>query len=509
MLAPRPPPPGPDGKPPSGPPPLTRSLKLGIVGAVLAAFASNLDTRLTTFALADLRGGFGIGIDEASWVGNAYNVAEIAVVPLTPWLASIISPRRAIALAITLLTLAGAACPSAPSYTWLVGFRFLQGLGGGALIPLFLATLLRFMPLHQRVVGFAFYALVTTATPLLAETVSGLLTELVGWQSVFYLGVLICPVSLLLVLTGLPVEPPRGEGMTGADYPGMLLMSLCASIFTIALDEGQRLDWFSSPLIVTLFVVGGLLLAAFVLWELSIEKPLIDLRLLGRRNLVCGLLMIFPFSLTLLVTSSVVPQYGTQVRGFRELQVGEVLIWAAMAQVGVCALAPFLMRRIDTRVGLACGLALVALGCRLATFIDGDWAVPDLLASSIVVACGQPLVMVGLLLTSTSVLRPQDALSGATLFNVVRTLAGSIGGAIVTGVLTVRERVHSNVLVEHLVTGALPAGAGGPASLAGAARIQATVLATADTYGMLGLVAIGGMLIVLTIAEVRIPRAPA
>ncbi len=510
LLAPRPPPPGPDGAPPAGPPPLTWLTLLGLSGAVLAAFASYLATRLTSFALADLTGGFGVGPDEAAWVANAYNVAEIAVVPLAPWLASIVSPRRAIAFSIALLTVASAACPGAGDYRGLIALRFLQGLGGGALIPLLLGTVLRFTPLHQRVVGFAFYALVTTATPLLSETLSGIVTETLGWQPVYYLNLLISPLALVLVLIGLPVEPLKPEGLASADYPGMLLLAVCASTLTTALDLGQRLDWFDSSLITALFVASVLLLAAFVVWELSIEKPLIRLSLLRGRNLVCGLLLIIPFSFSLLVTSNVVAQFGIQVRGYRQLQVGEILLWAALIQLAVCAATPFLMRRIDARVVLGCGLALVALGCRLATFIDSDWSVPDLLPSSILVACGQPLVMVGLLLTATSTLQPQDALAGSTLFNIVRTIAGTVGGAIVGAVLTVRERVHSAALADHLVRGAQSTLAGGsPATLAAHLRTQSTVMATADAYGMLGTIATVGLLVSLAIAEIRIARRPA
>ena len=509
-LEPRSLPPGPNGKPPSGPPALTWPITLGLAGTVLSAFASYLATRLTSFAAADLTGGFGVGSDEASWVVNAYNVGEIVVVPMTAWLGGIISQRRAIAIAMAVLTVASAACPLAPNYTWLVGLRFVEGLGGGALIPLLLSTLLRFMPLHQRVIAFAFYALVTTSTPLLAEFTTGVLTDLLGWEAVFYLVVLLCPVVMMLVLAGLPVEPVKVEGFVGADYVGMLLMALFAGTLTTALDLGQRLDWFDNPLILSLFAASAFLLLAFVLWEIVTPKPLIDLRLLGRRNLACGLVLIFPFSLSLVATSTVVAQYGTLVRGFRELQVGEILIWAALIQAIVCAIGPPVLRRVDTRVTIAVGLALVALGCRFATYIDSDWAILNLIPSQTLVACGQPLVMMGLLFTTTSVLQPEDALSGATLFNVVRTLAGSVGGAVVTGVMTVRERVHSNTMVDHLVSGALPTlQGGGNAALAGATRVQATVMATADAYGMIGVVMVVTMLLLFVTSEVRIARAPA
>jgi DHA2 family multidrug resistance protein len=499
------PPRGPDGRV-QGPPPVTWRLALGLLGAVLGSFVSNLDTRLTTFSLADLRGGVGYGVDEAAWVSSAYNIAEIAVVPMTPWLAGIISQRRAVALSIILLTVAGALCPWAADqgYVWLVSMRFLQGLGGGALIPLLLGILLRHTPLHQRIYGFTLYALVTASTPLISESLAGVLTDIVHWQAIFYIGGVIGPIVLGLVLFGLPVEPVKPEVFRSADYAGMFLMVMFASLLTAGLDEGQRLDWFSSSFIVSLFAAAAMTLVAFVAVELCLNSPLINLRLLLRLNFTGGLTTIFAFAVSTLGTSLLLPQYGIQVRGFRELQVGNILIWAALAQLFVCAATPFLLRVLEARIVLALGLLTVAMGVRLATFADSDWVRPEILPSHILQACGQPLIMVPLIVISTSTLQMTDALSGATLFNVVRTLAGSVGGAIIGGILAVRERVHSNTIADHLVAGNVQSAA----MLTGAVRRQATTMAVADAFGWIGVIMLGTMLIVLVLQETKLFRAP-
>jgi DHA2 family multidrug resistance protein len=505
------PPRGPDGKV-QGPPPIGLRLALGLLGAVLGSFISNLDTRLTTFSLADLRGGVGYGADEATWVSVAYNIAEVAVVPITAWLASIISQRRAVAAAVALLTVAGAMCPWAATqgYSWLIGMRFAQGLGGGALIPLLLGILLRFVPLHQRIYGFTLYAFVTASTPLVSEWLAGVLTDAIGWQSIFYIGAALGPIILFLVLFGLPVEPMKPETFLGADYGGMLLLALWASLLTAALGQGQRLDWFSSPFIVSLFVAATCALAAFVVFEFSREAPLINLRLLTQRNLTGGLLTLFAFSFATLMTSNVLPQYGIQVRGFRELQVGSILVWAALAQLLVCILAPFLLRLLDVRLVLTIGLLTATLGARLATYIDSDWVRADILPSHLIQACGQPLIMVPLIVIATATLQPKDGIGGSTLFNVLRSLAGSVGGAVVGAILTVRERVHSNIIVDHLVIGApssVQAQAAG--SLAGAVRRQATTMAVADAYGWIGVITLGAMVIPLVLNQTTLFRAPA
>ena len=502
---------GPDGKP-QGPPPVTRLLALGLAAAVLGSLVSNLDTRLTAFAVADLRGGIGYGQDEASWVTTAYNIGEIAVVPATPWLAGVISPRRALTLFATLLTVAGGLCPWAATqgFTWLVGMRLVQGLGGGALIPLLLTILLRFLPFHQRVYGFAVYAMLTASTPLLSELLAGLLTDLYGWQTIFYVGAAIGPVVIVLALIGLPKEPVHAEMFGQADYAGMLLLALWSSLLTVGLLQGQRLNWFTSPFICAMFALGGAAFVAFVAVELTVGKPLIDLSLLGRRNFTGGLTAIVAFSFSTLMTSNVLPSFGMEVRGFRELQVGQILIWAAAAQIAVCALGPSLVRRFEARVLLGFGLFIATIGERLATFIDSDWVLSDILPSHLLQACGQPLIMLPLLLVSTGTLQPQDAVSGATLFNVVRTLAGTLGGAVIGGILAVRERVHGNMIADHLVAGA-PAtlSAQSAGSLAANVTAQATTMAAADAYGWIGVVTLSTMVLVLFLHESKLARAPA
>ena len=503
------PPNGPDGRP-AGPPPLSPRLALGLVSILLGAFVSNLDTRLTAFSLADLRGGIGVGVDEASWVAAAFNIAEIAVVPVTPWLGTVISQRWAVAGSVALLTVAGALCPWAADrgYGWLVAMRFLQGLGGGALIPLLLGIFLRFLPLYQRVYGFALYALVTASTPLISESVAGVLTDVVGWQSLFYIGVAVGPAVMFLALFGLPAEPVRWEGFRNADYGGICLAALWTALLTAALSQGQRLDWFSSPLIVSLFVAASCAFAAFVIHELAHPTPLFDLSLLRQLNFSGGLLIIFVFAASTLMTSSVLPAYGTEVRAFRELQIGEILSWAALAQVCVCALAPFLYRVLEARVVLAIGLLVATIGARMATYIDSDWVGGDIVPSHLIQAAGQPVIMLSLVVIATATLQQKDALAGGTIFNTVRTLAGTVCGAIIGAVQTVRERVHANIMVDHLTAGArgivdMPVG-----RLVATMRREASTMAAADAYGCIGVITLGAIALALCLNETRLFRAP-
>ena len=246
--------------------------------------------------------------------------------------------------------------------------------------------------------------------------------------------------------------------------------------------------------------------------ELSLEKPLIDLSLLKRLNFSGGLLMIFAFAFASLFTGSILPMFGQEVRSYREPQVGAILIFGALAQLVTVLVVPFMIRALEVRVVIALGLFAAALADRLATFIDSEWIITDVILSLLIASASQILILVPTTVVSTSVLKPEDALSGGTIFNVVRNLAVTVSGAVMGGVLTVRERVHSFFIVDHLNIGApLTAGreqADGLQALALAVRAQATTEATADAFGWSGIAAIIAFAVVLVLNPTKIPYPP-
>ncbi|MDO9710563.1 DHA2 family efflux MFS transporter permease subunit [Paracraurococcus lichenis] len=490
---------------PAGPPPLTPRLLLGLAGAWLAALMALLNSRLVSFGLADLRGALGVDTIDGTWLSVAYSMGEIAVVPLTPWLAGIFTGRRAIVAATLTLTGAGLVCSTQPGYQVLLVSRFLQGLGGGALIPLLLMSLLRFLPLHQRAWGFAAYACVTVLTPTIAETLDGWYTEALTWKAIFWQNLLLAPPACFLVLVGLPTEPVRLEAFRRGDYFALGTSAVGLAALVAALLQGQNLDWFDSGTINGLFLLAGVMLAAFVVHELRRPNPVIDLRLLRKPNFTLDLVLILGFNIALLGPAYVLPQYAVQVQGYREAQIGTILIWLALPQMLLAPLAALLLRVIDARLVLAFGFALFVTGAGLTLRMTGEWVGADLLPGLVIQGCAFPFVMTPLVFIATSSLQMQDAPSGGALFNIVRSLAGSLASAVVGAVITVRERVHDAVLLEHLGGGAL---AGTPAAeIAARARNQAFVLACTDAYGLIGLAGLAALLVVLLIRETpRFPR---
>ncbi len=293
---------GPDGRslPLPGAPPLTGRLLFGLFGALIAGVMSLLNTRLTTFGVADLRGGVGLDVDLGTWTTTAFSVGSIAIVPATPWLTDIFSPRRMFVASILLTTVSAVALGTVPTYPFIVLFRFSQGLGAGALLPLLLGAVLRFTPLQQRVWGIAMYAAITTLSPSVAELIDGWFTDYLSWKAIFWQNIVVAPIAIVPIMIGLPVEPMRLKVFRDTDYPAIIFCVVGVAALTAALSEGQTLNWFDSGVINGLFVIAAVSLAAFVVNELTCNRPLIDVRLFQQVNFTLGLIVLLTFNFTLL-----------------------------------------------------------------------------------------------------------------------------------------------------------------------------------------------------------------
>jgi MFS transporter, DHA2 family, multidrug resistance protein len=512
VFVPRPPDPPKPGEKPPPVKPVTGRLMLGITGALIAGFLSYMDTRIGQAALPDLRGGFGYGMDSGSWIATAFNVGELAVVPITPWLASIFSVRRMLAAMLALAVVAGAACPDAPNFPAVMACRFLQGMGDGALIPLLLMAVLRNLTGHRRVWGVAFYGMIVNLPPTLSDLVAGFYPNVFTWKALFWENVLPAGVAMVLILVGLPVERTHFSVFRRTDYFGMFCLIVGLGMLATAMGQGQRLDWFDSGLVSGLFFGFTVLFAAFVATELLSKRPLIQLALLARRNLWTGLTLMLVFNLAQLSTVFVLPQFGSEIRGFRPEQIGQILIGFSIPELVLPFAIAWLLRRIDVRIMLAFGLLLNLIGSRLGTFLSSDWAEAQFALSQTLQAVSWPVMMVSIALTTTSTMKPEDTISGSALFNSTRTLATTVGSAIIGAIVTVRERVHSFTISEHVVTGApITQGrlaAGGLQAISGAVRAQSYVMAYADALGWITLAVLAGFLLVVVQQETRVPRPP-
>jgi DHA2 family multidrug resistance protein len=482
-----------------------------MLGVLLAAMVAGLNARVPALALPDTRGALGLGLDDASWLGTAYTAGELAVMPFATWFAVTLSLRRFHSWMLTGALLLASLIPFVDDLSWLLPLRFVHGLFAGALIPMLMMAALRFLPTPVRLHGLALYALTATFAPNVALWIASLwLDRLEDWRWAYWHLIPVGAVAMALVLWGIPKMPPALPRLRQANWPGMVLGIPGLVLLTVALDQGQRLDWFQSNLIVASLGAGTLLTGLFLLSEWFHPGPFIKLQLLARRNLGLGFLVFF---LLLVAMSSGValPSLNLTVQhGFRVEQLVPLGLVVGLPQLVLGPLVALLLyqRRVDARHLFALGLVLIAAACWTASRVDVDWMTPQFLPAQVLQALGQPLAVVSLLFLSTSVVQPMEGPFVSGIVNTLRAFGTLVGSALVSRQMSERGSFHADMLIgetgRRLGQGLISTD---PGALAVSLQHQASVLAVADLYRMLGLLALLLVPLVLKLQHIPAPMA--
>ena len=434
---------------------LTPARRWGITAAVmLVATMQILDTSVTNVALPHMQGSLSASLDEITWVLTSFIAANAVILPATGWLVARLGRRTFFLLATATFMASSLLSGAAPSLELLVGARVLQGLGGGPLIPLAQAILLEVFPPRQRGTAMAIWGLGIMVGPIVGPTVGGWITENYSWRWIFYINLPFGALALALGSAFLTDSPrPAADGApTRLRFDGLGLALLVAGIgsLQVALDQGERLDWFESSAIMTLMVVATVALTAFVLWELRIAHPLVDLRVLANRTFAVGTFLISVIGFGLYSSFLLLTFYTEHLLRFDALTAGWVLAPGGVGSLISLAIGGRLVDRVDPRWLVSLGTSIIAYSLYLMgtlTLGADFWAV---LWPRLVQGFGMGLVFVPLTtMTLTSV--SQAELPTATgLFNVVRNVGGSVGIAVMTTWLSRQTRVHLSTLTAHV-----------------------------------------------------------
>lgn len=490
------------------PHPFTLRLALGLVGVLIAALTSGLNDRVTDIALADIRAAIGISYDQGSWIISAYQAAEVAAMMIAPWFAVTFSLRRFALTVSAGFMLSGLLLPLLPNATLFITLRVIQGLFGGALPPLLMTVALRFLPPPIKLYGLGAYALTATFGPNLAATLAAFWTDDVSWMFVFWQIVPSMLVAMLLIGWGLPQDPLRFERFRQMDLFGMLTGCSGIALLVLALTQGERLDWLSSPLIIALLFSAAALLIVFFINEWFHPLPLFKLQMLLRRNLAHGLLALAGVLILSLSGSALPSAYFGQIEGFRTLQFAPLALTVGLPQLLIAPLIAALLniRWIDCRWMLTAGVALLVISCLMGMQVTTDWGRQNFWLIQILQAFGQPMVILPVLMSATSVVAPPEGPFASAMFNTVRGFSSVAASTLVEWFISHREQFHSNILVGNaashswlmtaptsaLASSSFPLLPDGSASssenLSGFASLlkhQAMVLSLSDSYLML------------------------
>jgi DHA2 family multidrug resistance protein len=423
---------------------------VAVLGATLGAFMAVLNIQIVNASLADIQGAIGAGIDDGGWISTSYLIAEIVVIPLSGWLAQVFSVRLYLLTNAVLFLLLSAACALAQDLPQMIALRAVQGFTGGVLIPMAFTLIITLLPKAKQPIGLALFALSATFAPAIGPTIGGYLTENWGWQYIFYVNLAPGAVMVGMLYFSLDAKPMKLSLLREGDWPGIITMAIGLSALQTVLEEGNKDDWFGSPFIVRLSVIAAVSLTVFLWIELTAKKPLLNLRLLFRRNFGFGILANFLLGIALYGSVYILPVYLSRIQGYNAEQIGMVLAWTGLPQLVLIPLVPRLMQRFDSRLVIGVGFTLFAASNFMNIYMTTDYATDQLFWPDVVRAIGQALVMAPLSAVATAGIEPENASSASGLFNMMRNLGGAVGIAALQTFLTKREQYHSNVLAQSV-----------------------------------------------------------
>ena len=414
----------------------------------LATFMLVLDSTIANVAIPTIAGDLGASSSQGTWVITSFGVANAISIPITGWLAKRFGEVRLFLIATLLFVLVSWLCGIANSLEMLIVFRVLQGAVAGPIIPLSQSLLLNNYPPEKRGMALAFWSMTIVVAPICGPILGGWISDNIHWGWIFFINV---PIGLAVVLISWKILEGRESRISHqpVNTIGLILLALGVGALQLMLDQGRELDWFNSTEIVVLTIIAAVGLIALIIWELTDDNPVVDVSLFKSRNFTVGCVST---SLAFLVYSGTVvliPLLLQQVYNYTATWAG-----LAAAPVGLLPilLAPIIGKfgnKIDMRILITISFMVYALTFywRAVTFEPEmtfmDVALPQFVQGLAVACFFMPLTTITL-----SGLPPEKMASASSLFNFLRTLAGSIGTSLTTFIWYNREAVHHTQLAE-------------------------------------------------------------
>ncbi|MFY9923825.1 MAG: DHA2 family efflux MFS transporter permease subunit [Opitutaceae bacterium] len=420
---------------------------------VTAAIIELIDTSIVNVALNDMSGNLGATLEDVAWVVTAYAIANVIIIPMTSFLAARFGRRNYYIGSILLFTGASVACGNAHNIWELVTFRFIQGIGGGALLSTSQAILFETYTVAQRGFAASLFAVGIFVGPTIGPTVGGWIIDNYSWPWIFYINL---PIGLCAAfLSWLYVkEPTHARNAETIDWIGIGLLIVGLGALQTVLERGETEDWFSKRYICVLTALAAVSLVSFIVRELTAEHPVVDLRVLRSRRLAIAASLTFVLGFALFATVFIVPVFTQRLLGYTAMKTGMLFLpGTIVAVIFLPLMGRLLMKGFPPQVMVIIGFAIVSIFALTLSGLDLTAQSSDFFWPIILRAIGLSLVTIPLTQLAVSGLHARDIPQGVALNNMMRQMGGSFGIAFINTFLDHRTAAHRLSLVTHLAAG--------------------------------------------------------
>lgn len=426
-----------------------------VITTVTAAVMELIDTSIVNVALSDMSGSLGVNIEDISWVITSYAIANVIIIPLTGFLAEYFGRKNYYIVSMIIFTAASYMCGQSSSLVEIIIWRFVQGVGGGALLSTSQAILFDAFEPKDRPIASGLFGMGIVLGPTLGPTLGGYIIDHASWPLIFMINI---PIGIIATFLSLSfIDKKEGEGKKkksiNIDYTGILLLMVGIGCLQYVLERGESEDWFSSNIIRITSVLAFVGMVGFVWYELSIKNPAVNLKVLGNRNLAFTTIFTFVVGVGLFTSVFVFPVLAQRTLGFTAYETGLTLLAPTLITVLMMPIIGKLMSKgVSPIPFVVVGFLLFAAYSWMSAGVSPDVGKWDFFLPLALRAIGISMVQLPLINQAVAGLQPKDYPSGIALNNMIRQLGGAFGIALANNYIAHQYAQHRYELVTK-VTG--------------------------------------------------------
>ena len=413
-------------------------------------FIALLDIQIVAASLRDIGGGLSAARDQIGWVQTSYLIAEIIMIPLSGWLTRVFSTRWLFTASAAGFTATSMLCGMAWNIQSMIVFRALQGLLGASMIPTVFTSSFHYFRGQRRVYSAAVIGTIASIAPTLGPVIGGWITDTLNWHWLFYVNLVPGLAVTILVPLLVRIDEPNLSLLKKADYPGIVLMSVCLGTLEYVLEEGARWNWFDDTTIKTCAWISAVSGVLFLVRSLTFERPVADLRAFRNRNFAVGCFLSFVTGVSIFSTIYLTPLFLGYVRGYSAWQTGVAIFSTGAASMVGVPVYIALAKRFDTRWLMMFGLASFAVAMWSYSFITHDWSGAELLVPQLLRGFPQVFVVAPAVNLGLGSLPPERLKYASGLFNMMRNLGGAVGIAVCGVILNDQTNSHFSRIASNL-----------------------------------------------------------
>lgn len=425
------------------------NLALCVFAISLGVFMQVLDSTIANVSLPTIAGNMGVSLSQGTWVITSFTVSNAIGLPITSWLSRRVGEVHLYVGALIAFSAISFLCGVSQTMGELVLFRTLQGLAAAPLFPMSQVLLMSIFPKEKRSMALALLGMVAVVGPIVGPILGGWLTYDYSWPWIFFINIPIGIFTVIVILRQLR-DRPRQISHSRFDIVGLSTMALGVGVLQIVLDKGNELDWFNNPWIIAGSVFAVIMLVLMVIWELTDDNPIINLRLFANRNFCVGTILLTLAFSGFFSINLILPQW-------LQSQMGYTALWAgfAAAPMGIIPLflTPVLGRfgsKIDMRWLVALSFIVIGSSCYLRALFNSEVDYTSIALVQLYMGIGISLFFMPMTTILLADLHGPDISDAASLSTFIRTIGASFASSLTTWIWDHNAIMHHEILAEHI-----------------------------------------------------------